>query len=511
MYLELLEQLYSFLINEIHMPKFSNLIEKNNLVPKSNIDYLDKIRGAFVGLALGDAFGNFIEGQNSSEIDYVLNLFKSDKHSISLDVSDDTEMTILFSESLIINQGFNPEDIANRFIRQPITRTGKTINEFIINYRDRKLEWYKSGVESAGNGAAMRCAPVSFLNYGDYNSLKLMAGIQSTITHVDQMAIASSIALSYSIAYLMNLEPFSIKESEQINDLISAVGDSIKGIETSVYRSRTEDEIENLYTRINIVLPKIIKQQEDMDKVKMKWGSSAYVLESLPYALYAFLKQPNDFEQILNNCIGADDTDTVTSMALTLAGAYIGFKNIHKVYVKKLRNLEEILTLSDRLFELSIKNKLNNPYRRMRDQIRTNNDSPENLQDELDQLIWMAIKHTKQEQFELAVKYFELLIEKNPEFKKNEKLKTNIIEAYEGLGNRFLEKGQFEEALKYFKKALEHDLNHPSILCNLAITYLNLDDLNKAERYSRRAVELAPDFKIGKEVLNAVKSLNKEK
>lgn len=508
MHLESLEKLYSFLINEIHMPKFMNINEKINLVPKSNIDYLDKIRGAFVGLAIGDAFGNFIEGQYDKENDYVMNLFKSEKHSISLDVSDDTEMTILFAESLIINQGFDPEDIANRFIRQPISKTGRTVNEFIVNYRDRKLPWYKSGVESAGNGAAMRCAPVAFINYGDFSSLKLMAGIQGAITHMDQMAIASSVALSVATAGLMNMDPFLIKEKDQALELVATLADSIKGIETVVYRTRTQEEIANLYTRVSLDLVEAIKGDINTHDIEKKWGSSAYVLESLPLALYAFLKQPNDFEKILDDCLRAEDTDTVTSMALTLAGAYLGFNNIPKVYIKKLRNLEEILTLSDRLFELSLKNKLNNPYRRMRDQIKSH-ENEENLQDELDQLIWTAIKHSKQDQYELAVKYFEILMEKNPELKKNERIKINIIESYEGLGSRHLNKGQFEEALKYYKKALEHDLNHPVILSNLAVTYLNLEDLKRAEKYARRAVEVDPDYKLGKEVLNTVRMLNK--
>jgi len=56
---------------------------------------------------------------------------------------------------------------------------------------------------------------------------------------------------------------------------------------------------------------------------------------------------------------------------------------------------------------------------------------------------------------------------------------------------------------------LAYDLNHPNILCDLAITYLNLDDLEKAERYARRAVELVPEYEIGREVLEAIQSLQK--
>lgn len=65
--------------------------------------------------------------------------------------------------------------------------------------------------------------------------------------------------------------------------------------------------------------------------------------------------------------------------------------------------------------------------------------------------------------------------------------------------------------MRFFKKALAYDLNHPAILCDLAVTYLNLDDLDKAERYARRSVEIAPEYEIGREVLEAITSIkNKE-
>ena len=82
--------------------------------------------------------------------------------------------------------------------------------------------------------------------------------------------------------------------------------------------------------------------------------------------------------------------------------------------------------MSNRLFELSLKNKNNNPYRRMRDQVEI-----ERSQDELDKLLWLAIKHNKKEEYETAIKYFEELIAKSPEFKKM-RVRLHIIESYEG-------------------------------------------------------------------------------
>lgn len=501
-----LDELYSFLVEEAEMPRFMDYSENIDLIPLSNIEYRDKIKGAMVSLALGDAYGSYFEGQIQREVDHINNFLKNDKHSVSLNITDDTEMTIMLAESLIIHQRFHPEDLANRFVRQPITRMGNTIRQFVTNYRERKLEWYKSGEASAGNGAAMRCAPIAMINYGDFLSLKLMAGIQASITHMDQMAIASSILHSTAIAYLTNIPPFSLKDKKDLFSFIDICGRSIKGIETKVYRTRKNHQIANLYTRISMELKEAIEMDLDPEEVRERWGSGGYVLESLPYAFFIFLKHPNDYEKILKQCLMAKDTDTVASLALTLAGAYLGYNNIPKGYISKLKNLEEMLALGNRLFELSLKNKKNNPYRRMRDTI-----TESKSQDEIDQLIWQGIKYNKQEEYQLSVRYFEDLISKYPEAKKNEKIKLHIIEAYEGLGTKLLSEENFEEALRFFKKALAYDLNHPAILCDLAVTYLNLDDLDKAERYARRSVEIAPEYEIGREVLEAITSIkNKE-
>ncbi|KAB3530281.1 ADP-ribosylglycohydrolase family protein [Alkaliphilus serpentinus] len=506
MYFLSLEKLYEFLVDKADMPDFMEYNDGINLLPIPSIEYRDKIRGSLVGLAIGDAFGCHLEGQHTKELEYINDFLKTEKRSILLDITDDTEMTIMLAESLIVFQSFNPEDISNRFIKFPITKMGNTIREFITNHRDRRFEWYKSGVESAGNGAAMRCAPVALINYGDYISLKLMSGMQAAITHMDQMAIASSILHATTIAYLVNQPPYSIKGKEDVIQLIDTLSKSIRGIETNVYLSRETNEIVNLYSRISRQLKEAIEKDATLETIQQQWGSGGYSLESLPFALFVFLRNPNDFERVLKDSLTATDTDTVASMAITLAGAYLGYNNIPKGYTYKLRNLDEMLALSDRLFELSLKNKNNNPYRRLRDTI-----SNEKLQDEVQQLLWTGIKLTKEEEYKKAVEYFESLIYKSPDLKKNDRIKLHIIEAYEGLGTKHLQEEDFYEALKAFKKALAYDLNHPVILSDLAITYLNLDDLEKAERYARRTVEVAPEYEIGREVLEAILSISRNK
>lgn len=501
-----LSGLYKFLIDEAEMPNFMLHNQYIDLLPSPNVEYRDKIQGAMVGVAFGDAVGTHFESQLQKEADSINNFLKNDRYSVSLNTADNTEMLIMVAESLIIHQKFHPEDMANRFIRKPITKIKNTIGEFIVNYRDRRLEWYKSGSDLSGHDGIIRGIPIGLINYGDFISLKLMAGIQTIITHKEQMAIASSIFQAIAVAYLVNLPPYSLKHKKDILKFIDICGEGIKDIESRLAPRKEQRNIINLYTRTSIELRDAIERDIDSATIRSRWEGETPILGSLSYAIYSFLKNPNDFEKILKESLLSKDTDFVAGLSLSLAGAYLGYNNIPEAYKNKLGNLDEMLALGDRLFELSLINKLNNPYRRMKDTLVESMS-----QDELHTLMWEGIKHIKRGEYQNAVRHLEDLVEKYPEAKENGKIRYHIIDAYEGLGTKFLEDERYDDALKIFRKALAYDLNHPAILCDLAITYLNLDDLQKAERYVRRSVEIAPEYEIGREVLQAINSIKKGK
>ena len=503
--IDLLEEVYTFLMENIGMPNLNIHTKNINLIPLSNIDYRDKISGAIIGLSIGDVFGGMWKRQRLKEVEHITYFLKDGRNTDFLKGTELTEAAILFAESLIINQCFNPKDLANRFVRNPILMKDKTIKQFAVNYKNNEAEWYNSGVVSLENSCALRCVPAALISYGDFTVLRLIASIQTIITHIEETAIAASIAFSTAIAYLLNIPAFSLQREEDLKKFVDIVRRSIRGIETKVHTVGKNNEVANLYIMINRILKEWTRDDLSVKQIVEQWGCSNNVLESIPLSLYIFSKNPNDCEMILKECLDIRENGTITAMVLTLLGAYLGLNNIPKVYVNKIDTNKEILVLSNRLFELSLKNKNNNPYRRMRNQIEM-----ERSQDELDKLLWLAIKHNKTEEYETAIKYFEELIAKSPEFKKNERVRLHIIESYEGKGNELLKEEKYEEALKCFKRALIYDLNHPVILCDIAIAYLNIDNLSRAERYARRAVEIAPEYEIGREILEGIKNLQKK-
>jgi ADP-ribosylglycohydrolase len=77
----------------------------------------------------------------------------------------------------------DPEDLAKRFTRERIRGIGQAVREFVHNYKDLGKPWYEAGVWSAGNGTAMRAAPVGLVHLGDPYRIYRDSLLQSVPRH----------------------------------------------------------------------------------------------------------------------------------------------------------------------------------------------------------------------------------------------------------------------------------------------------------------------------------------
>ena len=83
-------------------------------------------------------------------------------------------------------------------------------------------------------------------------------------------------------------------------------------------------------------------------------GRSVAVHESLPFAIYAFLRHPKSFEACLFCAIlNGGDRDTLGAMACAVSGAYLGIEAIPQAWREKLENRQHIEDLAIKLVEMS--------------------------------------------------------------------------------------------------------------------------------------------------------------
>ena len=105
-----------------------------------------------------------------------------------------------------------------------------------------------------------------------------------------------------------------------------------------------------MFNRIKYEIPEFLINNRSPEEVNDIFWSGAYVIESLPFALYCFLYSPNDFKTTLLNSVNfSRDSDTVGAIACSFSGALNGINSIEKYYIDNLEFKDYLIELSDKL------------------------------------------------------------------------------------------------------------------------------------------------------------------
>ena len=271
----------------------------------------DRARGCIIGGTLGDAMGGPFEGQPGP-----IRFRQHDKWSIS----DDSQLTLATCESIIETGRVSAEHVAQRFVHwyraRRITGMGSSTLKALRDL-DAGCHWALAGAKgemSAGNGAAMRIAPLAFHLNPDHDPDRQLIREIARITHHNEEAYAGALAMVASIRSL------AFRQSEP--------GEVLHFVLRYLPDSRVRDRIMQLSDLSG----------ESIGTIAAKFGASAYVVDSVPLALFAArLIEHYPFDELLRMVVEAGgDTDTNTSMTGQLAGAWIGAANIPKTMIELL-------------------------------------------------------------------------------------------------------------------------------------------------------------------------------
>lgn len=163
----------------------------------------DKCRGAMIGIAIGDSFGD-ASRKPDNQLSYGIT---TDFHKGASWSTDDTEFALLTAKTLIGCQGqLTDEAVVNAWLENVATqddfkRGGASEFEASRNLR-RGLRPPLSGQYNSyahSDGAAMRIAPIGILNAGDIDGAIAMAEIDAHISHYREgvwgaQAVAAAVA-----------------------------------------------------------------------------------------------------------------------------------------------------------------------------------------------------------------------------------------------------------------------------------------------------------------------------
>jgi ADP-ribosyl-[dinitrogen reductase] hydrolase len=302
----------------------------------------DKAEGMLLGLAIGDALGNTSEGilptvrrQRFGEVTGYLPHPRAGGQAVGLP-SDDTQLAFWTLEVLLDAGALDPERLARRFTRERIFGIGATVREFIRMYKDERRGWKHSGRESAGNGALMRIAPV-MLPHLRQPSPGLWADtvLAGMITHNDYASNAACVAY---VAMLWELLcRHTAPSPEWWAETYHQVADPLEG------RTSYAPQMPGLTYRGSIAnfvrqeVGRALSSNWTVEQAGNTWGSGAYLLETLPSALYILARYGGDPEQAILRAVNdTKDNDTIAAIVGAAVGALHGKSALPERWVKGL-------------------------------------------------------------------------------------------------------------------------------------------------------------------------------
>lgn len=280
-----------------------------------------RMRGVILGTATGDAVGLPAEGISRRRIS---RLFPGRWHHRLLGrrgmLSDDTEHTLFVAQALLASpgsiDGFSRRlawSLRGWLLTLPAgigMATGRAIIKLWLGFSPSK-----SGVHSAGNGAAMRIAPIGACFADDDESLRNYVRVATRITHSDPRAEIGALAVARVVAWCFQSGATARMERDNLLALLHTCAD--------------EPEWNELLHKMATAVTEQRSVADFADALGQHRGISGYVYRSVPLALYAWHHHFGDFEATLNavyDCGG--DTDTVGAIAGAMAGAVVGEQGI---------------------------------------------------------------------------------------------------------------------------------------------------------------------------------------
>ncbi|MDP9352659.1 MAG: ADP-ribosylglycohydrolase family protein [Chloroflexota bacterium] len=292
---------------------------------------LEQFTGCLIGQCLGDALGFPVEGQ-PPEIcrRHVQEVLRN--RSVPIrgrgpfpfgQYSDDSQLARELLESYVSCGRFDPANYAARiasiFEEGRIVGRGRATEEAAVRLA-QGWDWTEAGTPapSAGNGSAMRAAPIGLLFYDRPRELIQAAYDQSWITHQDPRCSAGSVAIAGAVALVLRDEP--LEPVSFLCALAERVG--------HIHEPFAED-LRRLVEWLDLppeaaVLP--ISRAGLAADFKDAWqGISPFVVGSVLWSLYAFLRTPDDYWETICTAIEVGgDVDTTAAMAGAISGAHIG-------------------------------------------------------------------------------------------------------------------------------------------------------------------------------------------
>jgi len=308
----------------------------------------NRLAGSLLGLALGDALGSVVEARPAEDaqryVEEYLRAGRAGERGFAEfsfgQYSDDTQLTRELLISLAEQGRLDPEDYAGRIailVRDDRLIRGGRATTASARRILAGVAWDRAGEPPpyAGNGAAMRSGPLGALWPEDLERVREAALQQARVTHLDPRAAAGSVAIAGAAALAARRAPLDpIAFLQELRALVQPVEGEMAASIGSI--------AEWLALPVTEASRHLAQSGVEPGGLVRWLGISSLVTTSVCWSLYSFLRSPDDYWQTLCTAIEVGgDTDTVASMAGSIAGARSGLAALPTQLIGRLNDRGE--------------------------------------------------------------------------------------------------------------------------------------------------------------------------
>jgi ADP-ribosylglycohydrolase len=380
------KQDYNYIWWDIYSRQGTFIQQENAMV-----EFAERATGAILGMAIGDALGAVVEGLHAQRIadwfgqlrdfDQARDFYQSLSERTDLPsrvvishrqrwrmpglYTDDTQQALLLIESLVQSGKADHHDYARRITE--CLRATQTPDLPLGLFRGcgpgfreiahRLLSGQSpdaTGVDSAGNGASMRIAPVG-LFYHD-NPIEAGRGAVeiSVLTHRDSRAIlaAASIAMAVSLAAqrigIDSRRGFFQELIDLVKELCIELADypMLSGPTQARLCQQYIEAMENLKPHLGDSYPTaatVVSHFASQVSETYLTAESPFCLCSVLMGFWHFLHFGDSIEEAIVSAVNAGgDTDTIAAMTGAMIGALRGKRAIPGAWLRELVNRQQV-------------------------------------------------------------------------------------------------------------------------------------------------------------------------
>ncbi len=291
----------------------------------------ERLVGALLGQALGDALGFVVEAAApEAAAAYVQGTLLTGRAGEQAhpdfpfgQYTDDTQLARELLVSLRDAGGWSPTAFAARLAALVHDGREVGVGQGTRSAARRLIDgtdWRYAGTPApyAGNGSAMRVAPLGVLLADRPAALRHAAAEQSRITHLDPRCTAGAVAVAGAVALATGPGPLDAEAALATVVEWAAAEDRATAASLALVAEWLPDPPAAAAERLRAA-------GLDPGHTRPWRGISAYVVPSVAWSLYSFLRSPEDYWTTVCTAIAVGgDTDTMAAMAGAMVGARLG-------------------------------------------------------------------------------------------------------------------------------------------------------------------------------------------